>query len=210
MDTEWNKAEEVIKIAEQICGEVCVSAVKELRYAGRRLVDANESEKKGDPPAATKSILDDAIFDCYRARHDALDVSVATIAIALDFAVQQLGANAVLKAFPDFTTLRADVFEVQSKISTSRRKRDDRDLIYATIISVDLEELAKTFRRFQSSEKVMISLARTERAQSTFKTVTTVISVIVAVLALVWDVARHDGVPVVVIERAAPSAGPIP
>ena len=37
---EWNRAELIIKTAEQICGEPVMPCVQELRYAGRRLIES--------------------------------------------------------------------------------------------------------------------------------------------------------------------------
>lgn len=45
---EWNKSEEAIKAAEQVNGRVILPAVKELRYAGRRIVEALHLIGAGD------------------------------------------------------------------------------------------------------------------------------------------------------------------
>ena len=37
---EWDRAEKYIKLAEQIGGKVVFPAVAELRYAGRRIIEA--------------------------------------------------------------------------------------------------------------------------------------------------------------------------
>jgi len=81
---EWDKAEHSLKIAEQVGNQVIFPAIKELRYAGRRIVDALAECASGGDANKVRALLDDALFDCYRARHDAVDASISTIAAELD------------------------------------------------------------------------------------------------------------------------------
>jgi hypothetical protein len=93
---EWNNAEAAIKLAEQVNGEIVNPSVYELRYAGRRIVEAlaHPDIEQG------KKLLGDAHFDCCRARHDAVDAATSKISADLDLAVKHLGADTVLKSFP--------------------------------------------------------------------------------------------------------------
>jgi hypothetical protein len=80
LDTQWNIAERRIKKAEQVRGgEVVSSAIFELRYAGRKLIDAlellrtknwNDNKVEYDK---IRRFLHDAIEDCVKAKHDAID-----------------------------------------------------------------------------------------------------------------------------------------
>lgn len=97
---EWNRAEEAIKAAEQVNGKVILPAVKELRYAGRRIVEALHLIGAGDDDEAAKR-LQDAEFNCYRARHDAIDAATAKIAIDLE-AATRLAYGAVLAGYAEF------------------------------------------------------------------------------------------------------------
>jgi len=94
---EWNTAEETVKAAEQICGDAVIPSVKEFRYAGRRLIDAFEALEGGDLPKAN-GFLQDAVFNCHCARHDAIDVSVAIIASNLSVAIKKIGYRNILNA----------------------------------------------------------------------------------------------------------------
>jgi len=77
---EWNRAETDIKTAETVVNNIVIPSVKELRYAGRRIIDAI-MEMTANPsaydPARVRALLDDAHFDCHRARHDAIDAATA-------------------------------------------------------------------------------------------------------------------------------------
>lgn len=86
----WDKAEQAIKRAELVCGEVVTPAIKELRYAGRRLADGLEAVASGTVTPETNGFLRDALFDCYRARHDAIDAAISKIAVEIDLSVRRL------------------------------------------------------------------------------------------------------------------------
>ena len=45
---EWNKAEQDIKLAEQIGNKVIIPSISELRYGGRRLIEAIEKSTMMD------------------------------------------------------------------------------------------------------------------------------------------------------------------
>lgn len=88
----WDKAEHAIKLAEQVNGQVVNPAIYELRYAGRRLIEADQLEAKGDLEEAAKR-LGDAQMDCMRARHDAVDAATSKITVHLELAIDKLGAS---------------------------------------------------------------------------------------------------------------------
>ena len=53
-------AEKDIKIAEQIGDQVVFPSIKELRYAGRRIVDALQALSKSEDAAKVTALLEDA------------------------------------------------------------------------------------------------------------------------------------------------------
>lgn len=158
---EWNKAEKAIKIAEQIDGEIVNPAIYELRYAGRRLVEGLTCRKQDEAKAL--GLLSDAEFDCHRARHDAIDAATSKMVGDLTVAADKLGAGIILSHFADFPKLYRRLLEVREKVSISRDKRDDRDAIYETISSVDLDEIVPIFYDFRASEDIMVQLAVKDR-----------------------------------------------
>ncbi len=154
---EWNKAESAIKLAEQVNGEIINPAIYELRYAGRRIVEA--LAKRDEDPNTAKKLLDDAHFDCCRARHDAIDAATSKITADLRIAVDRIGPDVVLDKFRDLPVLLAELSKVRKLIAISRENRDNRDAIYATIQNDNLVNIVTTFDAFQASEAVLKAAA---------------------------------------------------
>lgn len=160
---EWNKAEKVVKQAEQICAVVITPSIKELRYAGRRIIEIIAAIPSGESDDAIQKFFDDAEFDCVRARHDAIDTVTAKVSVDLDNAAQILGYDAICKAFPNFAKLRAKLATMRANIARSRGNREERDTIYSTLATNDLDEIAALYGEFQASEPIMEDMARSER-----------------------------------------------
>lgn len=76
---EWNKAESAIKRSEQIAGDVSIPAISELRYAGRRMIDALDAAHHGGNDDKIRALFEDARFCCHRAQHDAIDAAMFLI-----------------------------------------------------------------------------------------------------------------------------------
>jgi len=179
---EWNKAEKAIKLAEQINGEIINPSIYELRYGGRRIVEAFSFLQKGNDEDSLR-LLRDAEFDCCRARHDAIDAATSKIVSDLDIAQQKLGARAVLVAFPQFTTLVAELGDIRDKIALSREAREDRNAIYEVLQNDNLAGIAQKYREFRASETLMVGYAKSERREKLFLRVTTGAAIIIALAA---------------------------
>lgn len=155
---EWDKAEQDVKTAELVCSKVVLPAIKELRYAGRRIVDALRCIEE-DKLEEAKDFLCDARFDCMRARHDAIDVATAKMAIDIDIMIKKLGYDCILPACANFPTIVSELTEIRIKISKSRGDRANREMIYSSIESVDFPSMVQSFQRMKASERIMRSLA---------------------------------------------------
>lgn len=154
--TEWDKAEKAIKIAEQVNGEIVNPAVYELRYAGRRLIEGMRLHFSGDHTQALKR-LNDAHFDCCRARHDAIDAATAKISNDLAIAVKKIGSNLVLEHFADYAKLVRELQSTRRKIAVSREDRESRDKIYESIVNDNLEKIMEYYEDFQACEPLLKS-----------------------------------------------------
>jgi hypothetical protein len=133
---EWNKAEEDIKTAEMVVQNIVIPAIKELRYGGRRVIDvlmAITGNPENPDHDRITALLDDARFDCHRARHDAIDAATAKIAADLEIMVEKLGCESILPAFPSFPSLYRNLTDIRDQICKSRRNRDNREAIYSVI-----------------------------------------------------------------------------
>jgi hypothetical protein len=166
---EWNRAESDIKTAETVVNNIVMPSIKELRYAGRRIIDALmliTDQEIGESPEKITALLDDANFDCHRARHDAIDAATAKIAADLEIMTVKLKYGPILQAYPDFHKLYTELVAVRNKIIISRKDRQDREAIYSTIESVDFPALVQSFNAMRTCEPMMIALAKKERAAS--------------------------------------------
>jgi hypothetical protein len=195
---EWNTSEGLVKTAEQVCGEAVIPSIKEFRYAGRRVVEALHESAKGGDLAKAKDFVQDAIFNCHRARHDAIDAATAIMAATLLVAVNKIGYQHILTAFPDFAKLRKELSAVRGKIRLSRENRDDRDAIYISLNSTDFPALMVLYEDYQNAEDIMRSLARNQRREILFLRVTTGLAVAAAVISATVNVyqATHPPTPV--------------
>lgn len=182
---EWNKAEKAIKLAEQINGEIINPSIYELRYGGRRIVEAFALLQAGNVDTARR-ILHDAEFDCCRARHDAIDAATSKIVSDLDIARHKLGANVIMTTFPDFPALVRDLGEVRDRIARSRENRENRNAIYEAIQNDKLAEIAEKFRMFRASEPLMVEQARSDRKEKIFLRATTFIAILLALLSWLY------------------------
>lgn len=157
---EWNLTEEYIKLAEQVVGDAVIPSIYELRYAGRKVV---ESFSKECDEENRKKLLEDAIFDCYRARHDSIDAATTIMIETLDNATDKLGADIILRYYGSIKELLEKLNKVRMDIATSRRNRLKRDIIYDNIRKHDLPDIVELYNKFKSSEKLMLEAAKKER-----------------------------------------------
>lgn len=181
----WNAAEKAIKVAEQVNGEIVNPAIYELRYAGRRVVEALA---KKDDFAGAKKLLDDAIFDCCRARHDAIDAATSKITSDIDNALEKLGPENVLKYFPACTDLIAELEVTREKIAVSRENRENRDAIYDTIEATNFEKIVSIHGSFRSSESLIKQAARKDRRNNKFSHGLGIVGAIGVILTIIFGV----------------------
>ncbi|MBD60084.1 MAG: hypothetical protein CL808_08200 [Citromicrobium sp.] len=151
---QWNKAESAIKRAEQICDEVAHPAVTELRYAGRRMIDALDAAHHGGNIEKIQALFEDARFCCYRAQHDAIDAAMSKIAIDLDNMTRKLGFDAVIAAYPEFREFYAEFAVARRKIAESRRNRGSRNDVYEALTATDLPNLAERYEKLMECRPI--------------------------------------------------------
>jgi hypothetical protein len=186
---EWNKAEEAIKIAEQVNGEIINPAVYELRYAGRRIVEALSCHETDIDRA--KKLLQDAQFDCSRARHDAIDAAVSKISHDLNIAVAKIGARIVHEKFPNYVKLVIEISAIHKLVTRSRKNREDRDKIYETLARDNLTTIVNLYGEFQASEDVIRSIGRWSRFKQAGMVVAWLVSTGIALAALYVSMTRQ-------------------
>jgi hypothetical protein len=144
---EWNKAEEDVKRAEQVCEEVIIPSIMELRYAGRRLAQALELMSQGGKPREVEKSCTMQVSTAIE-QDDAIDAATAQIAKTLTIVVDKLHYSALLQAFPAFPALRAHLQKLRDKIVATRGAAATRDRIYETVESSDFPALLALFADF--------------------------------------------------------------
>lgn len=162
---EWDLAEEAIKRCEQVARAAIIPAIKELRYAGRRIVDALNKAHKAGSQQDVNALLEDARFDCHRARHDAMDAALDVMALDFDNLTKRLGYDAVIQAYPDFQSLYRDFAKARRQIALSRGDRQNRNVIYETIASVDFPDLADRYADLVTCKPIALAAAAKSRRQ---------------------------------------------
>jgi hypothetical protein len=152
---EWDKTEELLKIAEISAKKAMDSAVWELRYAGRRVVDAINGSRDNKSIDEIKTYIDDAIFDCLRARHDAIDACTAYISREIELAVDIYGADKVRSLFPPLDELFGLAAKIADFAVESRKDRTNRDALYRTLQAVNFPAFCKLFAEFSGQFRNM-------------------------------------------------------
>ncbi len=126
LEREWNSAEAAIKAAEILSHMVVIPAIVELRYAGRRAVEALAAEGS----EARAPLFADAILSCRRAQAEALDAQ----AFYLMSNVPKLRMRPRLGAqTDDQIQLHMLLNDIGKALVASRQNKDLRTRIYDEI-----------------------------------------------------------------------------
>lgn len=163
--TEWDKAEKAIKIAEQVNGEIINPAIYELRYAGRRIIEGLRYYGESNYIDSLNK-LNDAHFDCCRARHDAIDAATSKISNDLSIAVKKIGSRVVLAHFSDYPKLVKELTTIRRLVAISREDRNNRDKIYETISNDNIVKIMDYYGDFQANEEILKSEGRWQRLKT--------------------------------------------
>jgi hypothetical protein len=169
---QWNIAERRIKKAEQVrANEVVASAIFELRYAGRKIIDALDIILKNnigaDQDAHTKvhAYLADATEDCVKAKHDAIDAMLDFITTWFHESEKRIGLDQIQKYFPAYVETTVTIGIIQDKIAASRGDRNNsRDGIYDDIERDHYDQILALFNNMSRSRyRVDFEVGRARR-----------------------------------------------
>jgi DNA repair exonuclease SbcCD ATPase subunit len=193
IENQWNTAEAFIKKVERLRrGLVVGASINELRYAGRRLVEAYAASRDAlqDPQKRTEAfdLLREVKNFCLRAQHDAVDAAVTYIDQALAKFEDEFGPDLLSDKFPDYISMKQSLQEISGIMSESREYRDRRDELYNNINSNLIDSLIDSYKRLETSQVVFtavyVSKIKTEKRNTTRFLVTIGIAVIAAVFGL--------------------------
>ena len=168
---QWNIAERRIKKAEQVRGnEVVTSAIFELRYAGRKIVDALTLALESDVAdnslhrESIRRYLDDAFEDCVKAKNDAIDAVLDFVTIWFHEIETELGLEGVTKYFPDFIEQTSKIADIQDLIAELRGDRHgSRDDLYDQIERSGYDDILTLFSKMRASKDRVEAQIRRER-----------------------------------------------
>lgn len=157
---EWDRAEKVMKLAERVRAEAIYASVNELRYAGRRFVDALRAEH--DPNGLEPDLetcCSEALQFCYRAQHDAVDATILFVQRALNEYESEFGLALLMQHFPSVAELRAKLHEVDDIVISSREDRLKRRATYNDIIDNQLPSIVEGYRLIHGNRSALEQLA---------------------------------------------------
>ena len=119
-----NKIEKRLKQAEQLREEVVIPAINELRYAGRRFVDAWALCALKSPTEEQKQEARDHIVIARQylqnADHDCTDAICFFIHGEINRIQRQYGVEEIVKVYPDYTKFARQMSDANDIISGTR------------------------------------------------------------------------------------------
>jgi len=155
----WDGVEEKIKYSERITNEVSLPSINELRYAGRRLIDALNISFKDEISAEDKkefySFLLEAKHFCVRAEHDAIDSIVLFIDSRLNEIIREFGIVLINQVFPKFSEMKKKINDANHIITRSRKERDSRTELYNDIFKSLSDGLLDMYNDLLISEEII-------------------------------------------------------
>lgn len=215
--SEWMRAEEVLKLTERIRNEAMMASIQELRYAARRLVQAlivlrdNEATHKEDCEKEIQRHMIEAIENCIKARHDAVDAAVSFVHARIDEFVKSVGVEITLQCFPNFATLRGQIKRTDKLIVESRAQRKHLDPSYDLIRTEHLPKIVDFYDELVGSEslaKKLIEEKKVTKRRNDFKNLVIglVASLIVLFIGVRFDKEIKDffGITPSIAEPAKP------
>lgn len=182
---EWNRAEEWIKRCETINGEVLMPSINELRYAGRRIVDACQARHCNDTETARTHIAE-ARQNLIKARHDVVDAIVAFISDGANERRRRLGADNLQKHFSEYGALFGLLKTMLETTALSRADRTRRDEMYETMMSTDLPRLQNLYRAMEESLPAIERNIKKEKERNFYFLLFGIAGFVVGVIGLIF------------------------
>jgi hypothetical protein len=160
IETHWNSAEAYVKHVERLRrGLVVGASINELRYAGRRMVEAYAlvRENPHDPSVRAKSmeLLREVKHFCLRAQHDAIDAAVTYIDQALAKLEEDFGPDLLHEKFSKYLQMKQTLQEISAIMSQSRGDRTLRDQLYGDLRNGLVSDLIQNHLELETSHSVL-------------------------------------------------------
>ena len=164
---EWDKAEKLIKTAERARAQVVIASVNELRYAGRRMIDALRLSKQAATDPSKKDeferYVSETLAFCTRAQHDAVDAIVLFLQKALQRYEEEFGLTLLGEKYPKIFEIRAALNQADALIISSREDRQRRQEEYQILADDHCPRLIAYYQDLISSKDVLLQLVSAQR-----------------------------------------------
>lgn len=168
---EWDKAEKLIKTAEVTRNEVVIASVNELRYAGRRLVDALRAADacRADPTCKKseedlKRYVSETLSFCQRALHDAVDAIILHVRTQIGEYETEFGYIILVEKFPELIEIKKVLKQAENIVILSREDRMKRGAEYEELATTSIPVLLGHCNGLEANRELLVALAKEKRA----------------------------------------------
>lgn len=151
----WAIVEDLIKKAKEVHPSIGIAAINELRYGGRKVIDAfiayQQQQQDNDNNINDNNInehLIEAKLDILKARHDVIDETVNFCNASFIWAREKIGGRDIQESSSASKKLLSKINDMQKLIQESRAKREDRKKIYKNI-GGDIEYLTCIYNEWK-------------------------------------------------------------
>lgn len=163
----WNAIERRVKQAEQVRGEVVIPAINELRYAGRKVIDAWLLYEKPISTTEDQNEFDEtlAVIKQYllNADHDVSDAVCFILHKEMQNFLRRYGEKTITKYFNDFPSFLARMKDVNNTVSQSRQTRMDRADKYEDIANNYIPALIGYYDQLLTSAELALEAELKQR-----------------------------------------------
>jgi hypothetical protein len=140
----WNTVEGRIKQYENFSGDANASAINELRYAGRKLVDALDLMVRKEDAGTAITIAENYMVN---ADHDVTDGVCFIVLKHLNRVIKKHSLETIGEHYPDFWDIYPLVRQAQKIVEGSREDRINRKADYAKLANEFLPKLRELHER---------------------------------------------------------------
>ncbi|HEX8470204.1 MAG TPA: hypothetical protein VF633_03750 [Brevundimonas sp.] len=167
---EWDKAEKLIKTAEVTRNEVVIASINELRYAGRRLVDAlRAADACRADPTCVKSKEDlnryvsETLSFCQRALHDAVDAIILHVRTQIGEYESEFGHAILADKFPAILEIKKTLRGAEQLVILSREDRAKRASDYDKLATELIPALLEHCDSLEANRSLLQELVAEKR-----------------------------------------------
>lgn len=168
--SKWDHTEGLVKEAENLTGDAVGATMFELRYAGRKLVDAvrEACSPSGCIETITKYCLE-VEENCDRAHHDAIDAIIYYLRQSVKLSEETFGPDLLLENWPNYIHAKAMLDRAGIIVVQSRRDRSYRVDLYEKLRREEIPQILNFIAELTQSENALKLIAARRRQEDETK-----------------------------------------